>query len=66
VINKYENTFKEIKGVNNICLEEDADFKRSLYEKERKIAGIQKTNIKEKNKYSDSLQQMTMSKITYI
>lgn len=63
MFNNYDKTFQSLKDLNNECLNEENTYKKALHDKESKIANLQKTKMKEKNKYSNSLQNMSMSKI---
>lgn len=60
-MNNYEKTFDELKDINQECVAEEKEYKKSLYIKERKMADLQKTKILEKNKNSDSLHSTNMN-----
>lgn len=63
IIENYDSKFKTIKNINISCEKEDAEYKKTLHDKERKIAEIQKGKIIENNKYSDLMQELAKSKI---
>ena len=61
-MNTYENTLQNVRNINQVCINEDTKYKKSLHDKERKTNELQKTKMQEKNKYSETLHAEVMSK----
>ena len=66
LVNTYDKNFDKLKQIHEVCNDEDYNFKKSLHDREMKVANIQKAKIKEKHKYSDALQDTSKSIIIIV
>ena len=57
LLKNYQNTYEVSKDLNDLVSSEDELYKKVLHDREQKLMFYQKEQAKERNRFSDTLQQ---------